>query len=571
MELVTDPSILFLDEPTSGLDSATSLIIIDLLHKLSRQINTNIICVIHQPRIELFELFDNLTLLTSNGRLVYNGKASLIKSYFENLGFDFPDHSNPSDILMDILSGFMVSEKCTVRDLYKQWQTNKAEYPLSHLSQEEENEQKDDDDGDDDDDNDDGEKKKVMMTDVDDEKLHQFKLDGTWSCTIENNNISINNNTVNSNGDATDSNRNNNINNHNNTNNNDKTNPNINNTAHTININGDITNNTSTSNTNGNITTNNAEKNPKTGIDFEGIDHKRRGYLDQLVVMVFRDLTIRFRCFNRTLGEIIAGFLIGLILGFLFRTIHVGKEIVKVNLEVTCASLMTSVIALKTFGRDCHIFLKESHSGVHTLSYFLAKIITDLPKVLFFIPISFLGIYWSGGEFKATFGEAYMDTAMMVFAASGFSYVISVLFESNTESLVAIALSLVVSMFAGCSLTICELDGFTVLGPVLYHISYAKWYVQSRLLTEYSLYSEVYATHRTYYINKNQYDAVDGRLQAILVMVLLGVVSRLVTFLILLYRKSNFSMSQLVYRCVKQVNRRRLKTKQADAHITPSA
>ena len=205
------------------------------------------------------------------------------------------------------------------------------------------------------------------------------------------------------------------------------------------------------------------------------------------------------------------------------------------------------------------------------LSYFLAKIITDLPKVFFFIPISFLGIYWSGGEFKATFGEVYMDTAMMVFASSGFSYVISVLFESNTESLVAITLSLAVSMFSGCSLTICELDGFTVLGPVLYHLSYAKWYVQARLLTEYSLYSEVYATHRTYYVNQNQYDAVDGRLQAILVMVLLGVVSRLVTFLILLYRKSNFPMSQLVYRCLKRFNRRRLKVKHVDAHITPSA
>ena len=119
MELVTDPSILFLDEPTSGLDSATSLIIVELLHNLTRQINTNIICVIHQPRIELFSLFDNLTLLTAHGRLVYNGAAESIKEYFDHLGFYFPEHSNPSDILMDILSGFVVSEKCTVRSLHK--------------------------------------------------------------------------------------------------------------------------------------------------------------------------------------------------------------------------------------------------------------------------------------------------------------------------------------------------------------------------------------------------------------------------------------------------------------------
>lgn len=76
IELLTQPKLLFLDEPTSGLDSAASYYVMsriaNLGHKSSQR---TIVASIHQPSYEVFQLFDNLCLL-SCGETVYFGPAS---------------------------------------------------------------------------------------------------------------------------------------------------------------------------------------------------------------------------------------------------------------------------------------------------------------------------------------------------------------------------------------------------------------------------------------------------------------------------------------------------------------
>jgi ABC-type multidrug transport system ATPase subunit len=67
-ELVTSPSILFLDEPTSGLDSYNAGVVVESLVNLARKYNRTIVCTIHQPRSDIFLMFDRLLLL-SCGRM----------------------------------------------------------------------------------------------------------------------------------------------------------------------------------------------------------------------------------------------------------------------------------------------------------------------------------------------------------------------------------------------------------------------------------------------------------------------------------------------------------------------
>ena len=62
-ELITDPSLLLCDEPTSGLDSTTSLQICKMLKNEAINEETTIICTIHSPSAELFNVFDRLLLL----------------------------------------------------------------------------------------------------------------------------------------------------------------------------------------------------------------------------------------------------------------------------------------------------------------------------------------------------------------------------------------------------------------------------------------------------------------------------------------------------------------------------
>ena len=61
-ELLRLPSILLLDEPTSGLDATSSLFLIKLLHRLATEQNITVVTTIHQPRSEIFNLFDQVRL-----------------------------------------------------------------------------------------------------------------------------------------------------------------------------------------------------------------------------------------------------------------------------------------------------------------------------------------------------------------------------------------------------------------------------------------------------------------------------------------------------------------------------
>ena len=69
-ELLKKPKILFLDEPTSGLDSYTSYIIIKFLKRLAKERNMIIVYTIHQPSVDIGELFDKLMIL-NKGKIVF--------------------------------------------------------------------------------------------------------------------------------------------------------------------------------------------------------------------------------------------------------------------------------------------------------------------------------------------------------------------------------------------------------------------------------------------------------------------------------------------------------------------
>ena len=88
--------LLFLDEPTSGLDSTRSHNIMSALKRLARRGDRTVICSIHQPRSDIFELFDKI-LLVSAGRVAYFGTKDGIVPFFSKLGFVCPKYCNPAD------------------------------------------------------------------------------------------------------------------------------------------------------------------------------------------------------------------------------------------------------------------------------------------------------------------------------------------------------------------------------------------------------------------------------------------------------------------------------------------
>ncbi|XP_043991530.1 ATP-binding cassette sub-family G member 8 [Gambusia affinis] len=102
VQLLWNPGILILDEPTSGLDSFTAHNLVITLSRLAKG-NRLILLSVHQPRSDIFQLFDLIVLLSS-GSAVYFGAARNMVPYFTALGHPCPRYCNPSDFYVDLIS-----------------------------------------------------------------------------------------------------------------------------------------------------------------------------------------------------------------------------------------------------------------------------------------------------------------------------------------------------------------------------------------------------------------------------------------------------------------------------------
>ncbi|XP_055839292.1 protein brown [Episyrphus balteatus] len=148
-ELITNPPFLFCDEPTTGLDSFSALSVVKTLRQLckrprqgsssstrSSSSNSNpqedlsssiemevvypsydnatedllgesyqksVICSIHQPTSDIYELFTHVILM-DDGRIIYQGTTDDALKFFKKIGFNFPQNCNPADFYLKAIS-----------------------------------------------------------------------------------------------------------------------------------------------------------------------------------------------------------------------------------------------------------------------------------------------------------------------------------------------------------------------------------------------------------------------------------------------------------------------------------
>lgn len=117
-ELLHDPKILICDEPTTGLDSFSALSVIKTLRKLTGDGTDQLLedlessprrflqppamtprivmCSIHQPSSEVFQLFTNVILMQS-GKIVFQGSQDEVANAFSRAGLSCPYLYNPAE------------------------------------------------------------------------------------------------------------------------------------------------------------------------------------------------------------------------------------------------------------------------------------------------------------------------------------------------------------------------------------------------------------------------------------------------------------------------------------------
>ena len=98
VELLSSPALIFLDEPTSGLDSHSAMELVKTLKRLALS-GCAVICTIHQPSSEVFEIFHRAILLRK-GKQVFDGPSDDLIPHFAEAGYICKDNYNPSDFAM---------------------------------------------------------------------------------------------------------------------------------------------------------------------------------------------------------------------------------------------------------------------------------------------------------------------------------------------------------------------------------------------------------------------------------------------------------------------------------------
>ncbi|ENN81082.1 hypothetical protein D910_02618 [Dendroctonus ponderosae] len=94
--LLSDPCILFCDEPTTGLDSFSAISVVRILETVAVS-GKIVFLTVHQPSSQLFESFDNIILLSTNGKVVFQGSPENARAFFENQFLYCPTAYNPAE------------------------------------------------------------------------------------------------------------------------------------------------------------------------------------------------------------------------------------------------------------------------------------------------------------------------------------------------------------------------------------------------------------------------------------------------------------------------------------------
>lgn len=98
LELIGKPDILILDEPTSGLDSVSAYYVMLMLKKLTVE-GVTVICTLHQPSSQIYEMLDKITFIT-RGNICFHGTTDQATAFFADIGKVAPAHFNPSDYFL---------------------------------------------------------------------------------------------------------------------------------------------------------------------------------------------------------------------------------------------------------------------------------------------------------------------------------------------------------------------------------------------------------------------------------------------------------------------------------------
>ncbi len=131
--LLEFPIVAILEDPTANMDSAHALCLIEFLKDFCARTGMTAVMSIHQPRREIWESFDAVSVLF-RGRTLFHGRPSACKEHFEAVfKTRFSEASNPADCILDLLTSKKITTEfdTIVNASFIENHTLPAEVPLT--------------------------------------------------------------------------------------------------------------------------------------------------------------------------------------------------------------------------------------------------------------------------------------------------------------------------------------------------------------------------------------------------------------------------------------------------------
>jgi ABC-type multidrug transport system ATPase subunit len=158
------------------------------------------------------------------------------------------------------------------------------------------------------------------------------------------------------------------------------------------------------------------------------------------------------------------------------------EEIQGYQLTMMTAGLIAVVSALKVFGPEKIVFLRETSAGVSTSAYFMGKAIAHLWQIAL-NPIFFLGLYYRTAYPSVAFWDMYKVILMTQFSCSGLGYLISASVATKNMQIAGVITGLIAVLLSGLNPTVRSLQSF-IVGQFGLWCSYGSWTMGALLIKQ---------------------------------------------------------------------------------------
>jgi hypothetical protein len=210
-------------------------------------------------------------------------------------------------------------------------------------------------------------------------------------------------------------------------------------------------------------------------------ERQHSAFARQFGLFLRRGLIQQYRPFSVVLVDYALIFIAGAIFGMSQKNTRLLQLPISGALIGLGIGLTTITSSTRTFGNERIVFWRESASGLNRLAYFLAKNLSEVPRLVF-IPLYWQMIFQATTAVVSTHngGTEYVVLLAAVWAVSGMGYLVSLLLKPTTSQLAVVLVVLACLMLNGIFVTSNDMGSFQGLQVFSYafHLSRALYFLK---------------------------------------------------------------------------------------------